>query len=955
MKISFEAQNTQQTKTSHMESHKSQTCGSRIYENRAYENRAGSAYRATLSAQDAPDWQDRSKKNGKGKTLQEIQQEAGYTDVSVKQDYMTLMSNTMSAEDYARMEKEGFSFRRMDPETTVTIVDKIKAELKRSGQEIVGYTDDVDMETLAAAVGSETLAQAITDSFAQADVPLTEENLEKTIQAWNMASGLSAPGEGEYRYMLDNGMEPDIYDFYMAENSGAGKGETPGGVRYYAEEIEGYYTENASKEPLDGLEEQVDRVIRQAELPVDEENRKAAKWLLQKEIPLTAENMVRFQELKAVTFPVTEEQFAKAAACAVAEGKTPGEGKLSQSENIYDIAVNTMKYYFSEEVGQGMELSARRLLEEVRLRMTAEVNVKLLRSGFAIDTAPMEELIEALKQAEAEVSGQYFPQEEQAVSKYREYRQTCQVVEEIPFLPAQVLGTLGEATELGIFHESGTAIRDTLRKANESYETLMTSPRADMGDSIQKAFANVDDILADLGIEATESSRKAVRILGYNRMEVTPENIARVQAAEKQVQSVVEKMTPAATLQMIRDGINPLEQTFEELEMYFQEQPKDEGEEMESYSRFLYRLEQNSEITETQRSAYIGIYRLLHQVEKADGAAVGALVDSQAELTFHNLLTAVRTKKAKHMDIRVDDATGTLTGLVQKGVSISDQIAQGYGKAWQTILTDVSYSEEAEKNYYKQEMQTLQEAARAEAECVQMLQRGDIPVTVEHLLAAKAWSGGKGEILERWNKKTADSLLNQLEDEDTFQESYQEMLDDIGEDVTETGIQTADTSMDVKALQLSHKQLYIAGQLAKQEEYFIPLYLDDEMTTVHLTMRHSEENQGRVEISMEMENAHIEGEFTVSGGSVQGLFAGNTQEAVRKLQAAADIFNSSVPEEWDVKSIQVIETVDKDGIGKSMEAGEPGKAADNGELYRLAKIFLQSVKTGWAGSEKAAR
>lgn len=54
-------------------------------------------------------------------------------------------------------------------------------------------------------------------------------------------------------------------------------------------------------------------------------------------------------------------------------------------------------------------LAARKQLEEIRLRMTAEVNVKLLQSDFSIDTAPMEQLIEALRRAEAEVADKYFP------------------------------------------------------------------------------------------------------------------------------------------------------------------------------------------------------------------------------------------------------------------------------------------------------------------------------------------------------------------------------------------------------------------------------------------------------------------------------------------------------------------------------------------------------------------
>ena len=105
----------------------------------------------------------------KGKSLIELQQEAGSADVALQQDFMTVMSHTMTAEDYAKMQEEGFDLGSMEPEDVVTIVDKIKAELVRSGQNIVGYTDDMDMQTLTAALGSQALAQAVADSFTEAN------------------------------------------------------------------------------------------------------------------------------------------------------------------------------------------------------------------------------------------------------------------------------------------------------------------------------------------------------------------------------------------------------------------------------------------------------------------------------------------------------------------------------------------------------------------------------------------------------------------------------------------------------------------------------------------------------------------------------------------------------------------------------------------------------------------
>ena len=37
---------------------------------------------------------------------------------------------------------------------------------------------------------------------------------------------------------------------------------------------------------------------------------------------------------------------------------------------------------------------------------------------------------------------------------------------------------------------------------------------------------------------------------------------------------------------------------------------------MKKYSRYLYNLERSGEVSETEREAYIGIYRLLNQIER---------------------------------------------------------------------------------------------------------------------------------------------------------------------------------------------------------------------------------------------------------------------------------------------------------------------------------------------------
>ena len=885
---------------------------------------------------------------GRGKSVLQLQQEAAGVDVGIQQDYMTLMSNTMSEEDYARLQEEGFDFGSMDPEETVTIVDKIKAELARSGKRIAGYTDDIDMETLAAALGSQALAQTVAESFREADLPLTEDNVSALAQAWTMAGELEELGQGSIRYLLDNGLDNEIWNLYMAENSGAaaGSAEAPA---YYAEDIKGYYTRTGGSAADGELAAQIDDVIARSGRQPDAESRQDAAWLLDNGLPLTEENLGQLEQLKKLEFPVTMEAFAKAAATAVEQGKSPLRAELpGEAEGLYEKAVRWDEYYHSEQAWEACEgnLTARRQLEEIRLHMTAEANVKLLKSGFSIDTAPMEKLIDALRQAEKELAEQYFPQENDAVGKYREYQAVDTAVRELPGLPARVIGSFVERQStgtLGEFHAEGKALQDTYKKAGESYETLMTAPRRDLGDSIRKAFANVDEILSDLGQELTEENRRAVRILGYNRMEMSLENLEKVRGADRQVQTVVEKLTPAATLKMIRDGVNPLEKSFAELEEYFAELPEEYRAASESYSRFLYGLERNHEITDAERESYIGIYRLVRQIEKTDGAAVGALVNAQAEVHFTNLLSAVRSGRVKSLDAKVGDELGAVSEIIRSGESIPAQISRAFAEMAETVLTDVSYDETAEAEYNREQLAQYRSAlASADAECTAMLQRGELPAGADNLIAAMALLGDEEELFGGNTEDAASAeLWQKLDRPEEFEESYAEALADEQAAVEEATFGAADSSLDVRHMQLCHKQLTIAGKLAQKQEFFLPLEIDGKLTRVHLCFEHNAEGSSQVEITVRSGGqAGLSAELGFKDGKLDGILKNNGQE-VMKTERIADIFKQEAGESWAVGNISVVTTDVRAAAGGGMDAG-----TENRELYRVAKVFLHAVQQG---------
>lgn len=869
-------------------------------------------------------------------SFSDIQKEAAAMDAGLQQDFMTVMSHTMSSKDFAKMEKDGFHFEDLDPKDAVNIVDKIKAELVRSGQNIVGYTDDIDIDTLKNAVGSEALANALKDSLSEADVTVTEDLAKEISKAYEMSQSLLVPDDGVYRYMLDNGLEGEIQDFYKAQSSGAA-GAMPGMAKYYAEDINGYISQNAKLgEQISGLEDnesflkQMDKVIEQAGLDIDEESRQQAKWILNQNLPLTAENLKEYRMLSSVQFPITKEHFAKVVADAIGNGKTPYEAKLVHSENMYEKAVSLLERYKN--------------VEEIRLHMTAEVNIKLLKSDFSLDTASIEEVLKAVKEAEKELAEQYFPFDTNAVEKYQIYTQTEDVVRELPYMPAAVLGieeilskTPPQAIESG---ENWKISQKAL--ARDSYETMMTAPRADMGDSIKKAFANVDDILDDLKIEITEENRRAVRILGYNRMEVTPENISLVAEADRTVKNVIEKMTPASVLKMIRDGVNPLERSFEQLNDYFDHQTGDFNETSESYSRFLYGLEQRNDITKEEREGFIGIYRLLNQIEKSDGAAVGNLVNTKAELHFSNLLSAVRSGKVKYLDIKADDTVGFLKEYAGKENSISEQIAKAF----------------SEDSYYESKLQSFRDSIEMTNEEVMLLQRANVPVNAGNILAAQLLLkennqifGNKNSRLQ-WKERDFD-ITSHMEDKETFSEEVAEAFDSFISRVEDNLMDMAETSVDVRDLQLVHKQLTVASALSRNEEYILPMELLGKTTKVHLTLKQGSEIKGNVDLSVIFENgSRMEAHLQLEKEQITGYLLENGNTEVMDLTRVVDIFSSQIKEDdtfrMDAK-LSILDVKPKNtGINRKAEAGIPNEEKENvysnTQLYRVAKIFLQSAR-----------
>ncbi|MCM1120248.1 MAG: DUF6240 domain-containing protein [bacterium] len=909
------------------------------------------------------------RKASRGKTVAELQAQAGAADVQAMQNQMTVMSHTMSDEDYARMAREGYDPSQMDPRDTVTILDKIKAELVKAGQNIVGYTDTLDMETLTEAVGDQGLARALQESFAAADVPLSAENLEKTLQAMEMAEGLEEPNEGDYYYMIRSGLEATIKGYYLAEASGSALEQEPQ-AEYFDAEVKGYTTRNI-EERREGASQsakaapdsqELDRLLASLGRRGTEQEREAASWLIQRGLEIDQDSLRRAMEIRSVSFPVSRERVAQAAASAIADGYEPLEGNLADTRSIRQKAYELVGYYQSSDAER--LISDHRLLEEIRLRMTVETNIKLLESGYSIDTKPIEETIEALKQAQQELAREFFPDPElsdrEAVERYQQLESACKVTEELPSLPIDTVGRLregipeGEAATLEAFHREGKALKTDYEKAGQRYEAIWTQPRADMGDSIRKAFANVDDILQDMGYEPTEENRRAVRVLGYNRMEITPEHVEEIKAACATVEEVTRRMTPAAVLRMIRDGVNPLEQSLPQLREYFEGEGQEQQarQEMERYSRFLYKLERKNEITPEEKSAFIGCYRLLRQLEKGDSAAIGSIVSTGAEMNFSTLLSAVRSRRVGHMNTLVDDAVGGLSRLESRGVRIDEQINLGYMREWNRVLEeavepDTQDYAEAQSDADRMRREWSQ-AATASPEIYGALERAEETPTVVNILAAQNMEAELQKLMSRFDsgsrREKPTQLWQRLGTPREFQESYQETVVEQEEQLEHQILEETEQLVDVRSLHLMSKQLHLMGSLAHSEEYYFPMELGGEIAAVHLQICRGEQEKGMVRIELTSAGmGSLKGEFQVRDHTVNGYFVGNQSDAVMNMRRSTDIFDSYLAEGLQLGQVEYV----YHESGKTVMSWDRAGAADaaqQGSLYATAKAFLQTVR-----------
>ena len=916
-------------------------------------------------------------KQDKETAVEQLEKEQGTTEKNRKNE-MVIVSNTTSAEDYKKMEEDGFSLADMDSRTIITVTDKIKAVLAKAGVDISQYGDTLTKEQLQEITGNPAVANCIRQTLEANDLPVTDANMEDSLKALEQAVSLPEVSDEAKAYLIKNEMEPSISNVYTAQHSGTN---------------EAVISSEESNIDFDSLQPQIEEIITEAELEVDEENVAGSKWLIANDIPLTGDNLQYFKDLGTLSEQIKNDQvdwnqIIDSMAKAIAAGKRPQDASM---------------------------ITARRQLEETRLAMTIQGSKVMERNGIEVDTQPLEELVENLKEQEVYYHG--LLESAGIGSNWKNVNtmaKTLEIFEDLKKQPAYVIGQIDASDSIQTIHDKGSQLQQELDKARQSYEALMTSPRKDMGDSIQKAFANVNEILTDMNMDITEGNRRAVRILAYNNTEITPENLTTIKGMDEEMQRAFRNMNPAVTMEMIRKGENPLDMSMEQLNKAVEEIKQETGsEEQERFNKFLWRMEQNHEISKEERSSYIGIYRLIAQVEKTDGAALGFLMNQGADITMRNLLTAVRSsKKGNTMDYRVSD---DFEGVQAKSdtLRIDEQIEAGFQ---QNCLRDIldqitpeklsrlgepqvenmtpeqlaealAQMEETEpeqqltENYRQEQLYMYQKVLSAPEEVYSYLDHYDIPNSMANVLAASEMLRKPNQMMSLLWKQNGYStesrkMIKQMKEKvlENFGEAAQnpEALADAQEELADVAEKVMDTmitenpeisTLDIRAMRQMTAQFSICARQAREECYMVPVQIGESVTGVSLKVVRGKEEKGVVDILFDGGRVgRIAASFQAKDDMITGLVAASSSTTEQLLSYCKDEIAELIAEGVDgreeVVDLRVVHAPDLSLSHYEMaEIGREQKMRQNGELaedasntvqtsrlYHIAECVIQSLQ-----------
>ena len=757
-------------------------------------------------------------------------------------------------------------------------------------------------------------------------------------------------------FLVKNELEPTIENVYKAIHSGAA-----------------YNNSNIlSDAEWNEIKPQAEKIIKNAGLENDEKHLLRSRYMIENGIALTEKNLQYYDILDKLEVP-SDEEIVDRISATIIEGRKPGQTKVTGESLPFEEAVMALQIVRAAKNTHIMALSKEdirtidaladienknieympdntdiqylrtyRQIQEIRLMMTIEAARTIENSGVSINTTELAELVDSLKNYEAgaltkspDAGGETV-----TLNEVSEVNEILLAMEELKTAPAAVLGIVAEEKVVS----PKILLENRYVKAGEAYEALSTEVRADLGDSVFKAVkASTDDILSGLGYEDNEENRRAIRILAYNKMEMTEKNIDIIKDLDISVNTLFKKMTPEKTLKMIREGVDLMSKDVRELTDYFNKMPDER--EVEKYSEFLYRLQKNNAITDEEREKFIACYSLINKFEKDGMNAVGSLYLQGLDFNMGNLLTAYMTRKTGGIDKSSDVNDGF--AKIEDKVSYYRHLFAGIReKVMPEALSEISNIDELSIESFTENIEKIQTgepdditlsnlkaAVYSEQEVIKMLAEYDIPATPNYIAEIKKLLRTPEDFFDKGKEY---KLAQKVTDKKKLVEEYDNLAKE-AESELKNALYEKKEYLDINSLKQISTGMNLVSHMAKKNNFFIPCEQNGKEIIINLKIVEENEESGKFQISFE---DNVYGKISIEGKvSRTGLFLqiiSDNDEGVSKISAQKELLKELAGKEG-YENIKI-------SVNKSDEIPyiHPADKMDisTEKLFRTTQIFI---------------
>ncbi|MFP4697738.1 MAG: DUF6240 domain-containing protein [Eubacteriales bacterium] len=614
-------------------------------------------------------------------------------------EHIEQVISRITQEDATYMMEEGINPEKINLEDLNNILTRIKND--NLGQsDIKSLELEKLLKQFSELTGNKEQLKSVISKLKQFHLPINQHTISKVIKEINKIDSVINLNDSSIAQLLKDNKELNLGNLYKAKHTTATS-----------------HTQNQEEIDFEPLEEQIRQIIEQTEREANTENINKAKWLIKNDIPLTKDMLLKYEQLKELP-KISMEDKVTALTKTISKGKSLEQTELikpyytvdkvskqkfkqinkqvkeineEQIKNVIKKELPITIKHLNKESKQKINLTekeqknfitAKRQLEEIRLRLTYNSVTKLMEKGIKIETEPLEKIVEELKENEQMYNQQLL--KESGVEATEENKelltQTSQQIKSLQRVPMTILGKIMQASKpktIEEMHKIGIEEQQLCERAHEKYETLQTQPRKDLGDSLIKTYDQINPILEDLGLETTRGNQRAIKILAHNEMPITNDNVITIKSLDTKVNQLLSKLHPAVIVQMIKENKNPLniplEQLLKEIE-YIKEKIGITNQ--ERISSYIWRLEKNNQLSNNERDGLIGFYRLLRSIDKSEGKVAGLLLKQNIPINLNNMLTATRLLKHKKIDVNIDKEFGMLEDLKGESQNIQEQLKE---------------------------------------------------------------------------------------------------------------------------------------------------------------------------------------------------------------------------------------------------------------------------------------